>query len=241
MQKFLITFMLIVASLSFCNAQTNILHDMQLWDQVLETYVKGDGSIDYRGLQQDTIFSALVDSIGSKSLPDNIETEEAVAYWLNVYNISALQLILEHYPLESISDLLGNSDSFGAIEAVSLPSGSLTFNALVVQKLLALRKDKRFYYALFNGSYTSPNLYYKAFAADKLETQLEELSYMFINNGEKNDIKQDVVYLNPLFNEHKKLYETEGGIVRYLNKYNEFPINSDAKVLYLEPNWGIKE
>src|SRR5690606_7478307 len=80
--------------------------DYSGYDNLLRTYVRPDGRVDYNGLKSK--LSALRETCQSMTRhhPDDAWTRaEAMTFWINVYNASTLLLVAEHYPIASILEL----------------------------------------------------------------------------------------------------------------------------------------
>jgi len=100
--------------------------DHSEWQLILDDYLVSDTEsgvnlFDYEGLLDD----------GREPLDDYIETledidpltlndQEQKAYWINLYNSLTAQLILDNYPLASITNLGSNPLEFG-LAALTLP------------------------------------------------------------------------------------------------------------------------
>jgi len=92
-------------------AQPAWAFDFSKWDDLLKKYVAEatiDGvnihAVDYQKLGKDPDYGALVKDLETVSLA-NVETkQDKLAFWINVYNVMAVKMVLDHYPVESIKD-----------------------------------------------------------------------------------------------------------------------------------------
>ena len=86
--------------------------DFSEWDGLLKRYVGSkiiDGiplnTIDYGKLKSDSVFHQLVSDL-KLFIPSQLQTqEEKVAFWINVYNVFAVKMVVDNYPLDSIKDI----------------------------------------------------------------------------------------------------------------------------------------
>ena len=86
--------------------------DFADWDAILKKYVDSnivDGirlnTVNYGKLQSDPIFPRLVSGLRLFH-PSQLQThEEKLAFWINVYNVFAVKIVTENYPLKSIKDI----------------------------------------------------------------------------------------------------------------------------------------
>src|SRR5512135_2935305 len=92
--------------------------DYTNYAKFLETYVKTgvliDGirtnAVDYARIVKDsadvkTPYPRMIDALATFN-PDTLATrEERLAFWINAYNIGAIKMIVEHYPVDSIRSM----------------------------------------------------------------------------------------------------------------------------------------
>jgi hypothetical protein len=114
--------------------------------------------------------------------PRTFRRDEQFAYWVNLYNALTVQLILENYPIKSITKL-GGFFSFGPWdgEIVQVAGQSLTLNDIEHRILRPIWKDKRIHYAVNCASLGCPNLQAKPYNALTLNKQLDAAAKEFIN------------------------------------------------------------
>ena len=79
------------------------------WDALLKKYVGADGRVDYRGFQRDSHELNRYLKLLENTPPDpqSWSGNEQMAYWINAYNAFTIQLVIRHYPVESIKDIKG--------------------------------------------------------------------------------------------------------------------------------------
>ena len=85
--------------------------DFSDWDVLLKKYVAQktiDGvvlnAVDYKKVAKDPAYSKLLKALESSSISTLKTKEEKLTFWINVYNVMAVKMILDNYPLESIKD-----------------------------------------------------------------------------------------------------------------------------------------
>ena len=85
---------------------TGFSPDHSKFDNLLKTYVDSTGWVDYPGLlsSRDQLQQYL--SMLGKNPPDSSWTrQEKLAYWINAYNAFTIELVLQHYPIQSIREI----------------------------------------------------------------------------------------------------------------------------------------
>ena len=84
----------------------NISH--QAFNNLLQKYVSNDGKVNYKGLKNDKAALETYITTLAKQIPDNTWSKNAaLAYWINAYNAFTLKLIVDNYPVKSITNLSG--------------------------------------------------------------------------------------------------------------------------------------
>ena len=94
------------------------------WDMILKKHVKPDlldgvrlNTVDYGKLKLDPIFHQLENNLNSFPLSKLRTSKEKLSFWINVYNIFAVKVVTDNYPLESIKDVGGLFKSVWKIKA----------------------------------------------------------------------------------------------------------------------------
>jgi len=86
------------------NAQNHIDH--MVWDQLLLLNVSDSGKVNYKGFIRDKfLFDKYFTSLSSNYPSDSSEDTEKLAYWVNLYNAIVMKMIIDHYPVNSVSDI----------------------------------------------------------------------------------------------------------------------------------------
>jgi hypothetical protein len=132
--------------------------------------------------QLETHASALggyLDSLATVD-PDDLTRDEALAYWINLYNAAALDLArrARRDQHESVLAVVGGFDS----PVVRIGSEGLTLNGIEHGKIRRFG-DPRIHAALVCGSLSCPTLRFEAFVGDSLDQQLDEQMSHFLAAG----------------------------------------------------------
>lgn len=116
--------------------------------------------------------------------PRQYSRAEQKAYWINFYNALTVNLILDHYPVESITDIHEGFFSFGPWNDViaQVAGESLTLNDIEHGVLRPIFKDARIHYALNCASMSCPDLALRAFTRENTEALLQEGATVYINH-----------------------------------------------------------
>ncbi len=110
--------------------------------------------------------------------------DEQRAYWINLYNALTVDIVLEHYPLDSIRDISSGLFSSGPwkLELIRVEGIELTLDDIEHRILRPIWRDPRVHYAVNCASLGCPNLQPGAFTAANTEALLERGAREFVNH-----------------------------------------------------------
>jgi len=219
------------------NEQTCAFVDHKSWDKLLNSYVEDNGNVDYLGFKKESEnLNRYLEQLGSKTVNENWSREKKLAYYINLYNAATVKLILNNYPLTSITDINKPWDKkwikYGG-ELISLGE--------IEHKILRKMNEPRIHFAINCASFSCPKLLNEAYTEDKLHKQLDKVTKDFINDPSRNIISENKVELSKIFKWYKKDFENNGSLIAYLNQYLKSSINPDAKIEYIKYNWSLNE
>lgn len=107
------------------------------------------------------------------------------AYWINLYNAATIDLILDHYPLDSIVDVpLGGIFSFGpwGADILTVEGEAISLNDIEHRILRPIWQDSRVHYVINCASIGCPNVPALALRADDLDRTMEAAARAYVNN-----------------------------------------------------------
>lgn len=217
--------------------QTNneVIH--KNWDILLKKYVDDKGNVDYQGFKAESeTLDHYLDQLGSFEVNENWSKEKKLAYYINLYNAATVKLILDNYPIASITDInkpWGKAWIRQGRQLISL--GEIEHN------ILRKMNEPRIHFAINCASFSCPRLLNEAYNANRMEQQLETITKEFINDPSRNIISLNKIKLSRIFKWYKKDFENNGSLLAYLNQYVKSPINPDAKIDFLKYNWSLNE
>ena len=116
--------------------------------------------------------------------PLNFNKAEQKAYWINLYNSLTVNLILNNYPLKSITKLGDSIFSFGPWDddMAKINGVELSLNDIEHTILRPIFKDPRIHYAVNCASYSCPNLAGQAFTSSNTQQLLESGARDYVNH-----------------------------------------------------------
>lgn len=145
------------------------------------------------------------------------------AFWINLYNASTVNLILEHYPLESITKISFSFFSFGPWdeELLTVEGEELSLNDIEHRILRPIWRDPRIHYALNCASLGCPNLLPQAFTELNTESLLEQGARDYINHPRGADVQDDSIILSKIYEWYQADFgANEAGVLLHLQQYS---------------------
>ncbi|MFN3560414.1 MAG: DUF547 domain-containing protein [Chloroherpetonaceae bacterium] len=230
--------------------------DHSLYTAVLKRHVKGD-KVDYKSLKSDKDFQTYLDLL-SKANPDALPTrEEKIAFWINAYNAFTLKLIVDNYPVKSITDLsaLGKltafiGDSPWKREFFSINGKKMSLDKIEHEILRQTFKEERIHFAVNCASSSCPVLRPEAYTAESLNHQLNEQAKQFLKDTLRNriDLKSKTIYISKIFDWYQSDFtKSAGSLEKFLAEYvddesiKRMLLNKEFKIEYMDYDWRLNE
>ena len=105
-----------------------------------------------------------------------------------------------------------------------------------------LRKDfndPRIHVGVNCASGSCPQLGNFAFTEANIDTELERLMKLFINDTTRNKITEKKIQISKIFEWFKEDFTKNGSVIDFLRKNTNIDINEDVTIEYLEYNWNL--
>ncbi|HEX7251462.1 MAG TPA: DUF547 domain-containing protein [Thermoanaerobaculia bacterium] len=209
-------------------------------DAVLAARAK-NGGFDYRGTdgQDKKRLSAYLANVGDAQ-PASMSADERKAFYINAYNVIAIETILEN-PGKKIIDV------DGAFKAAKHRIGGEMLTLDDIENKLRELKDARIHFAIVCASKSCPPLASKAYRAEGLSAALDRQGREFVNDVGKNRIDKgrNQIALSMIFNWNRKEFERDGGsLLKYVSRFVADPAAaawlgaSTKEPEFLEYDWS---
>ncbi|MCL9781578.1 DUF547 domain-containing protein [Vibrio sp. S4M6] len=227
------------------NEQNTSTISYQAWQSILDKYLieKGHSSLfeydkvskqDKEKLQQFLTNMAKVN-------PLSYSKAQQYAYWVNLYNSITVNLILQNYPVKSITKL-GGFFSFGPWDekVITINGKELTLNDIEHRILRPIWKDPRTHYAVNCASLGCPNLQKTVFTAQNTNTLLEQAAHTFINSDKGVNVQGNTIVLSSIYKWFASDFGGIEGVKKQIKHYRPDINFSDKKIKY-DYNWNLNE
>ncbi|MEM9046452.1 MAG: DUF547 domain-containing protein [Pseudomonadota bacterium] len=203
--------------------------DHQVWGQFLGRYVTKDGV----GINR--ISYARVSSADRAALegylsdlrsvdPSQLDRDEQLAFWINLYNAQTVALILANYPVGSIRDISTGLFGLGPWDnpAVSILGQPLSLNDIEHGVIRPVYQDARIHYALNCAAVSCPNLAAKAYQGATLEQDLARAEHDYINDPRGVRLRNGLLVISSIYVWFREDFaDSEAGVLDYLRRHAE--------------------
>jgi len=246
---------ILVLALTVLAVQPAWAFDFSTWDGLLKKYVAEstiDGvklhAVDYQKLGEDLVYRTVVKDLESVSLADLRTKEDKLAFWINVYNVMAVKMVLDHYPVESIKDAGSFFQAVWKKDVGKVGGKTRTLNE-IEHEILRKLGEPRIHVAIVCASVSCPDLRKEAYTVKTLDTQLDDQMRKFLANKEKGlrvNREEKRVYLSSIFKWFQEDFDSQGGVISFITPFAPDAIQDSLKsghlrIAYLDYNWDLNE
>lgn len=221
----------------------------EIFDRLLKKNVTADGKVNYKAFIKDSVELSKYLQLISAAPPDEKTWSryEQMAYWINAYNAYTIKLIIKYYPIKSIKDI-GSSiqipfvNTPWDIKFITIGKEKMDLNNIEHGNLRKKFDDPRIHMALVCASKSCPILLNEAYDPKKLDDQFAKQTKAFLADPFRNKISANKPQLSMLFKWYGMDFNKNGGSVRdFINKYSDVKLKPDAKISYVDYDWGLNE
>jgi len=211
-----------------------ISHDK--FNALLSKYVSSAGNVNYAGLKQDNgKLQVYLDELAATQV-SSLSKNEKLAFWINAYNAFTLKLIVDNYPINSITDLEGGKP--WDKKWIKLNGKTLSLNNIENDIIRPEFKEPRIHFAVNCAAKSCPPLLNKAWTAANLESNFEKQTKKFVNNAQYNTIGTNSVQISKIFDWYGVDF---GNITAFLNKYSSTKIAEGTEIKFQDYNWALNK
>ena len=232
--------------------------DFSDWDALLKKYTYDITkenvhltSIKYIFLKNDKQFKYLIRKLEKFPVDSLKSSNEKLSFWINVYNIMAVKIISDHYPVKSIQDIGTWFDLVWNKNAGIVGGKAYSLND-IEHRILRKMGDPRIHAAIVCASVSCPDLATFSYKPEDISEQLDNRFKDLLANKTKGFFvhqTEEVIYISQIFKWFKKDFQQAGGIINILNKYAPADKMEDLKHLesgkyslrYFDFNWSLNE
>ncbi len=221
--------------------------DEGLYAQILEQYSRAVADtagtrVDYPGLARSADWKRLIRSL-SRSEPAALETrEERLAFWINAYNILAIDTVVRNQPVDSIRDIGSLWSPVWDREAGTIAGKPYSLGE-IEHEILRPMQEPRIHLAIVCASTSCPSLRREPFTAARLDAQLDDATRAFLASPTKGlRIEADAIRLSKIFDWFEEDFEAVGGVRAFVRRYAPPAARAGLdgrRIRYLDYDWRL--
>lgn len=164
--------------------------------------------VDYEAIARDPDLQLALAEL-AEARPEEMSRDDRMAFWINAYNLLAIRLVVDGYPIESIRDLeSGHEDVF---EMAAGTAGRRLVSLEEIEHVILRRefRDPRIHFALVAAAVSCPDL--RAYDGERLDAQLEGAARTFMANEERGiRFTRSGAEVSQLFHSFHEDFEPDG-------------------------------
>ncbi len=228
--------------------------DLALYGQLLETHTRVVDDlaltrVDYRALGHSADWKRIVRQVHDAD-PKGFGRHEKFAFWINAYNILAIDLVVQNYPIAGIKDL-GSFFSPVWDQNVATIAGRKISLGGIEHEILRKMNEPLIHGAIVCASASCPPLARTPFRADHLQEDFAAAMRTWLSHREKGialDRRRNTIRLSKVFDWFEDDFEARGGVLEVIA---EFLSPEDAKwvrgpgrkasIRYFDYDWSLND
>ncbi len=227
------------------NEQNSQTVSHQKWQSILDLYLIHQEEYTLFKYAQVTkshkeTLNAYVSDLSSID-PRLLNKKEQYAYWVNLYNALTVQLILENYPVSSITKI-GSWFGFGPWDnqITNIAGKELTLNDVEHRILRPIWGDPRTHYAVNCASLGCPNLQPVAFTSENTESLLDKAAHQFINSNKGVVLQEGKLTLSSIYDWFAEDFGNQQQLIQHLSQYRSGIESYQGDINY-QYDWKLNE
>jgi hypothetical protein len=202
--------------------------DYAVWQGLLAKYSDPARGMNYKALKARD--AATLQELRRKMAQVDVRPlspKDRLAYWINLYNVSVVGIVVDHYPVESIRDV--STDPIVRLNVFKKPSvatreGKISLDEIENEKIRKVFKDPRIHFAINCAAESCPPIRPEPYVGAKLDAQLDDQTRKFLNGRHGVRLEPDgdelVLHVTKILDWFADDFETwGGGRVAFLRKY----------------------
>ena len=201
--------------------------------------------VDYAQLRSSADWKQLVVSL-QRSQPAALKTrQEKLAFWINAYNILAIDIVQQNYPVDGIKDI---GSFFNPVwdHTAGRIAGSNYSLGQIEHEILRPMGEPRVHAAIVCASLSCPPLLREPFRAETLDAQLEAHVRSWLadrRKGVRIDAARNAIVISKIFDWFEEDFEPSGGVLAFvrahLSKEQLASLGTSPRVGYFDYDWTL--
>ena len=211
----------------------------------LETHL-----VDYQSWAADPDYPIALQALAKAELSPTASDPEKIAFWINAYNLLAIKVVLDRYPMESIRD--GGNFLFPIWKKTAGTVGGVerSLDTIEHEILRGQFPEPRIHMGLVCASLSCPDLRREVYQSGSLDQQLDDQSRRFLANRGKGLLPgedPDEAEVSSIFRWFRGDFDAAGGVVKWIQAHAGPETRAKVQGLenrgisYLNYNWTLND
>ena len=220
--------LIVVLMFAFVGITVAAEPDWSDYERLLKAHVTqgvSDGvplaQVDYPAIRISPLWPKVVNLIEQYPVEHLANRDERLSFYINAYNILAIKMVIDHWPVESIKDA-GSLFSPVWKKTVGHIGGNAVTLDEIEHRILRPMGEPRIHFAIVCASVSCPDLLDEPYMAPKLDQQLDDQTRHFLNNSAKGlRVDGNRLRVSKIFDWFEKDFEQAGGIEPFVRRYRD--------------------
>ncbi len=228
--------------------------DLELYAQLLERHTRAvediaSTRVDYAAVSRDPDWRLLVESL-EDTKAGGLRDREKLAFWINAYNVLAIELVARSYPVASIKDIGSLLRPVWKRRAGSVDGRPVTLDGIEHRTLRPLG-DPRIHGAIVCASLSCPPLRREPYRPEKLDAQLDGNMRRWLADPRKGvavDADSGTLRVSSIFKWFAEDFEAQGGVLAFVERYGPDEARAllreragRVRVRHLDYDWSLND
>lgn len=225
--------------------------DYAAWDDLLARYYDPGKGMNYAALKarDGGRLRELRARLGAVN-PSALSRDEQLAYWINLYNVNAVGIVVDHYPVESIRDISTDPiRRLNVFEKASVPfaGGKISLDTIEHRKIRDGFKDPRIHFVINCAAVSCPPMPARAVRGASLQQTLDQQTRQFFRNARIDRYGGNAtIHVTKILDWFKDDFETwGGGTVNFLRKHlppgKQKLLAGKVRLVYDDYDWTLND
>jgi len=185
--------------------------------------------VSYSKIKQDPRWPRIIKQLERFSPKQLTTRQEQLAFYINAYNIMAMKVIVDNWPLESIKDVGNMLWPVWKRVAGKIGGKEVTLNE-IEHEILRPMGEPRIHFAIVCASTSCPDLRQEPFTAEELDSQLDEQTVNFLGNAKKGlNQNGNSIHVSKIFSWFEEDFGGERGVKAFIQRYKPLPEGSSIE------------
>ncbi len=237
------------------NSESQQTIDHSDWHLILQKYVQSETDGIHYFAYADVIeddkkaLAGYISGLEDITITNHNRSEQQ-AYWINLYNALTVELILRHYPVDSIRDIDISPGFFSSgpwqKKLLMIEGQTLSLDDIEHRILRPIWQDPRIHYAVNCASIGCPNLSQDAFTAENTDSLLTAGAIAYINHPRGVTIKGDELTVSSIYKWFKEDFgKSDTNVIAHLRQYSKTPLKEQLGTIKdiddYQYDWNLNE